>query len=318
MEWRGDLALPKDVIGLIMLMIEHSPTYLNFIVTARFTYEFALKHERRRKRELKGILPPLMLSPTLDFVKDLAVIPRSGESGIVGLVKGARVGADPIKEYEGGCVERRGDLVEITLDEDGVINIEGAAYQVTAGKWWFPLICLTWQSVRVETKCRIQYFYLHSDERHVLAITQGLFTTLGGASIMFTSGMHGVCDPKLGNLWDGHTYTKRMEGTGEFKITFSGHDYDEVKQLYSRIGECDDVDKSTEPTGRSWLLQGQHDPMSFTITTRDKESVAFWFRECGGETNNIQGTVSETKEDVTTPEEIEEQKRMVWQNTLRD
>jgi hypothetical protein len=201
------LFFPKEIIEMLMLAVDDPPTYGAFTLCSTLTGSVARKHLRLRQRELKGILPPLMLRSNLDTLRSkIEHVSANGLTGILMLVRdGYKVGAaNPIQDHPGGVIHRCGDVVEIHVDEEMTISIGGQDFTLTPGRWAIPLICLSFHEVRTKSACKIQFIYLDSDERRILCHTQPLFQRLGkNTSLGYMSGMAGEQPPHQCSLLDG-------------------------------------------------------------------------------------------------------------------
>jgi len=261
-------------------------------------------------------LPHLFLKSNLDDVRDKLI---EVENHLVGQMsglrmmveKGLKVGADPVEEQPPGLIGHLGDIIEIqVVDKPITVTIgEVTSCKLPVGRWMIPHICLTYSSIRVEEKCKIQHFYLDHDERDVLlrgCVNGAWFQTLGDQSVVYKSGVAGKGEPDTIQVDDWFQYRKTLRGTGVYKITVQGFDHAEVQAIYDQIEDCPAVIKCTEPSVVSWLVYGRLDPMFFTITSEDKDAVFDWFREeCEGFRWGADAT--ELTEDITTAEEIQEQ-----------
>lgn len=299
---------------MLMLAVDDPPTYGAFARCSTFTGSVARKHLRIRQRELKYILPTLMLRSNLDVLKQQAKIEHVSANGLTGIrmiIDGYQVGADPIEESprDDYPLERCGDIVEIHAEEEMKIEIGGANYTLPPGRWAIPLICLVYHGVKTKKTCKIQYFYLNSDERHALGQTRPLFQRVGNTNLVYMDGMGGEKTPHQCSLLDGFNHTKtRMRATGVCEITISSVRHEIVKSIHSDIDTCPGVIECTEPVVWSWLVYGQADLMEFTITTRDPDAVQDWLLD---KSKDVKGTFQVTQRklegDGTSQEEIRAQ-----------
>ena len=135
---------------------------------------------------------------------------------------------------------------------------------------------------------------------------------LGDRLIRYSSGLSGPVEDNP--QFDPFRYRPVMQGTGVFKISVEGYDHQAVIDLHAKIGECPGVDERSEPVVFSWLVFGRADPMTFTITCtgeENRDSVMAWLASKPATARENRGTwsVREVEEDVTTTEEIADQRQ---------
>lgn len=293
-----------------MIAIDDPLTYRSFVLCCSFTAEVARKHLRKRQRELKGILPPLMFRSNLDYLRQNAKVVdfRFGSDVHQALsVNGYDVHFDPVQEHSGGRISRLGDLVEIITDKEMEITIGGQQCLLTSGRWLIPMFIIVYQDVQTKGACKIQFFYLNN--RDVLHHEPYVYERIGNATFTFRNGLStNEIQPRSGLETDGFIHTKKMRRTNVLRFHMSTtkpfrHVLEnlrcEVKDHVDFI-ECSDIDEF------SWLVHGMEDQVLFCVTINNNhdETIA-WFDEMRIKNHQYINMQREWEtKDITTAEEI--------------
>lgn len=294
---------------MIMMTIDDAISYGNFAVACRFTANIARKYEQRRKRELKCILPPLMIRQTLDFTKSL--ISENDENGLVSVYRGSRVAIDASEEQlEYTFISRRGDLAEITFDEDAAIYTNTYMHPVKAGTYWLPVCCLAYTIIQVSTRCRVQYFYLNNyTRRNLYSVDLKFFYHIGESSISIRNGVLREEDPSDTKILDGFRYVKTIEKIDLYMIIFQCNDRDIAVKGLEHVSKCADVINCSYE-----LLEDWDEIKEFRVITKDTDSVFTWM--LNGYFTDIKYRIIQQKEDVTTQECIDAQAKKYVANCI--
>lgn len=114
--------LIKDVMQIIMLLVDDAITYRNLICTCRWMASISRKYVKRRMRELKGFLPPTHLNTYIHPQRVSPNIPeyKNESYGLADIViNEQKISADPIRQHNGGDVKKSGDIINLIFDKDG-------------------------------------------------------------------------------------------------------------------------------------------------------------------------------------------------------
>lgn len=255
-----------------------------------------------------------MLESNMDKARAQALVIVSEEFGSYEGIrmfaeKGATIGADAVEEKPADhLVEPRGDIIEIEVEKDTIVEIGGLPYTFPTGRWMLPLICLVYHSIRVKGKCRLQHFYLNRDEKEALLRGCGpddqWVQKIGDTYIRYTCGMSAEHIP--GKTEASFRYRRTLRGIGIFDFHVESYNHQAVQDLYDQLEDCPNVDESEKPSVLSWLVIGMADPMYFTLTTRDKAGVLDWFRN--HLVRGVKVSCEERTENITTEEEKQRQR----------
>lgn len=316
------LFFPKDLLEVIMLLIDDPPTYGSFARCSRFTASIARKHLRRRQRELKDLLPPLTLRSNLDTVRERLkiVTVTDNQYGLLGsekfFLKDEYVLSNmPIQVHNGGQLPgyiRQADIVEIHVENDMEILIGGTSYIVTRGILSIPVILIPYHDVVTKSACKIQCFFFSSEEHNDIHVLMPSYQRIGDYVLVYSHGMVYKVDPaykidlKPYQLIEGFHYVKEQRSTGIFHVKISDKNSETINHIYSDISSCSDVINVTKPLTFNPLIIGVSSYTYFTITTRVIDSVINWLLT---KQVNVRVSIDEIREDVTPKEIIEAQKR---------
>lgn len=220
------------------------------------------------------------LVSNLDSIRDTIPV-WDGDGHVLNAIvyERKKIVADEVFEHPGGHVQRMGDIVEIGTDENLTITMGGLPYKLPPGRWMIPEIANAYHSLSTDGPCKIQRFYLGSEERSALAGSgTQFFQRLGDRLVRYTCGMAGAVieggggtieeawEVAKSGIFDQFHYRPVMRGTGVFKVSVEGYDHAAVRAVHAKMAECPGADSYSEPLIFSWLVFGRADPLMFTIT----------------------------------------------------
>lgn len=301
----------KDVMVLIHLSVDHAQTYGNMSQTCKFMASNARKHLVRRQRELKGILPPIFLKTYFPFLKKIDLNSYDEEKDpIIPIDEPELV----VKETE-QHVAHRGDLAVVEFLQPGKITLNGTGVDVEAGCYLIPQINLVFTSVYVQSAHRMQHLLIIDHDRRDTLIRLCLYQRFATENhFKYFNGACGL-NHKIDGKQELFETKKRLERTGEYEIRVSA--------------QCDN---GAEPNQKTRDVVSAHkvivNDLSGIITYCDEQVAEFAFAMMGARTSYtfmfrttdkyaakdilepyfIDANIMEIKKDVTTVEEIDEQR----------
>lgn len=208
---------PKEIVEMIMLAVDDAPTYGNFVLCSKHTAAVSRKHLKRRQRELKNILPPLMLRTNLDVALQRANIDRNVNDldGLTMMVmKKMEIGVEKVMHHSGvTTIHRLGDVVEIETECESKIKFNFEEYVLPKGKFLIPIILLPFVNVEIIGTSKIQYFFFWDDIRTIL-VNNKFYQKIGDECLVYSHGCSGKQKPAPCLLTENFVHTRRMRQTG--------------------------------------------------------------------------------------------------------